>query len=365
MAAKDLYIGIMSGTSADGVDTALVEIDSEGTRQLATAYTSFASALRKQILAMNLPQQDELHKAAMLANELTRTYAESVSLLLGKEGISGREVKAIGCHGQTVRHHPELGYSQQLINGALLAELTGITTICDFRSRDIAAGGQGAPLVPAFHEAAFRSANRHRVIVNIGGIANLTNLPLDGPVTGFDTGPGNMLLDAWSMTHLGKPYDENGAWARRGHVQAELLSLLRADPYFRKLPPKSTGRENFGLPWLESSLRKGIAPADVQATLVALTADSIADAIATQCKGAEEVFVCGGGVHNALLMETLAAAICDASVNVTDELGIGADWVEACAFAWLAHRADTGAYGNLSAVTGAAGPRVLGAIYRF
>jgi anhydro-N-acetylmuramic acid kinase len=358
-----LYIGIMSGTSADGVDVVLVDLSGSTPCQLGTRYHPFTPELRRRILRLQSPMQGELHESALVSIELARAYAECANALLREVGIGAGEVRAIGCHGQTVRHRPEAGYSVQLVNGALLAELTDICVVCDLRSRDIAAGGQGAPLVPAFHDAVFADPGRHRVIANIGGIANITDLPRAGEVHGFDTGPGNVLLDAWAERHLGTPHDEDGRWAKSGRVVPQLLQALLDHPFFARKPPKSTGREEFNLEWLQSETAGADRPADVQATLVALTAVSIADAVRAHYPGATELYVCGGGAHNSALMAALGRSLGNLPVHPTDQLGIPADWVEASAFAWLARRALLGESGNLPAVTGAKGPRVLGAIY--
>jgi anhydro-N-acetylmuramic acid kinase len=363
MPDRELFIGIMSGTSADGVDVALLDLTDPTPRQLATRYQAFAPELRQRILHLQSTANDELHESALLSVDLARVYAECTNALLKHAGVPASGVRAIGCHGQTVRHRPESGYTLQLVNGATLAELTGICVVCDFRSRDIAAGGQGAPLVPAFHAAVFAHARRHRVIANIGGIANLTDLPPASAVRGFDTGPGNVLLDAWAERHLGSPHDEDGRWASSGRVVPQLLRALLDHPYFARIPPKSAGREQFNLEWAENQGAGSHRPADVQATLVELTAVSISEATRSHCAGAEELYVCGGGAHNAALMAALRRNLGGLPVDATDQLGIAADWVEASAFAWLAQRAMRNQTGNLPAVTGAKGPRVLGAIY--
>jgi anhydro-N-acetylmuramic acid kinase len=363
-ASGQLFLGIMSGTSADGVDAVALDLSATVPKLCGRHYQPFAPELRARILALQAASANELHEAALVSNELSRLYASSALSALKDARRQASEVRAIGCHGQTVRHRPDLGYTLQLVNGALLAELTGITVVCDFRSRDIAAGGQGAPLVPAFHAAMFSSPRTHRVIVNIGGIANLTDLPGNDAVRGFDTGPGNVLLDAWSEKHLGLPHDEDGRWARAGRVLPDLLRRLLAHGYFAHTPPKSTGRDEFNLRWLESHLSGGEKPQDVQATLLELTAATIAAAVTEHCRGATEIYACGGGVHNSALMESLRRAMPGVVVDTTEMLGIAPDWVEACAFAWLARRALEGAPGNLPSVTGARGPRVLGAIHR-
>ncbi len=359
----DLYVGLMSGTSLDGVDAVIASFTQHDTpRLIGSHYLPYTAELRAQLLALHTPQANELHLANGLAQELARLYAHAVLALLKKTDTAPGQVSAIGCHGQTIRHRPEAGYTVQLVNGARLAELTGITSIIDFRSRDIAAGGQGAPLVPAFHAAMLSSAQEHRVIVNIGGIANLTDLPPGGRVTGFDCGPGNLLLDAWAAPHLGKPIDENGAWAASGKALPELLEKMLGHEFFAAQPPKSAGREQFNQGWLQGLLNGNEAPADVQATLLDLTAHGIVDAARQHCRGFDTLYVCGGGVHNAALMQRLAD-LSGKPVNSTAALGIDPDWMEALAFAWLARQCLAGQPGNLPAVTGASGPRILGAIY--
>jgi anhydro-N-acetylmuramic acid kinase len=351
----------MSGTSLDGVDGVLVDLHAGRPRHLAHVHLPFDARLRDELLALNAAGADELARAARAANALARVCADTVAALRAQ---CAHAVCAIGCHGQTVRHRPADGYTIQLLNGALLAELTGIDVVCDFRSRDVAAGGEGAPLVPAFHQAAFADASVHRVIVNIGGIANLTDLPPAGTVTGFDCGPGNLLLDAWMQRHRGEPFDRDGAWATSGRVVPALLARLRTEAFFARTPPKSSGRDLFNAGWLARALAGDEAPADVQATLLALTADCIADAVARFCSGASEIFLCGGGARNRALAGALAQRLAPRRVAATDMLGIDAEHVEATAFAWLAARALAAQPGNLPSVTGARGPRVLGAVYR-
>ncbi|HEX4985583.1 MAG TPA: anhydro-N-acetylmuramic acid kinase [Burkholderiales bacterium] len=362
MASSSYYIGLMSGTSLDGVDAVLLEFTGDRHRQAGQAFVGFDASLRRRLLALHEAGRDEIHLAALAGNDLSRLYATAVKRLLEGTRTSPRRVQAIGCHGQTIRHRPDAGYTTQIGNGALLAELTGITVVCDFRSRDVAAGGEGAPLVPAFHKAAFSRAGIHRVIVNIGGIANLTDLG-PGRVRGFDTGPGNMLMDAWVRRHKGKSFDANGKWAAGGTCNPPLLRSLLSDPYFSRRPPKSTGRELFGIAWLEKRLSAATAPRDVQATLLELTARTIGSAVTSFCKGATEVYVCGGGASNPALMSRIAAALPRCAVDSTMALGIHPDWVEACAFAWLGRQALLLRAGNLPEATGARGPRVLGAIY--
>lgn len=362
--AAEPYVGLMSGTSMDGVDAVLVEFTTQPPRLIAKHYLPYPRELADRLLALQQKGEDELHQAALLGISLSRLYHQAVLALLKLSGIEADSVHAIGCHGQTVRHNPVEGYTLQLGNPALLAELSGISVVADFRSRDIAAGGQGAPLVPAFHEAVFRSPDIHRVILNVGGIANITDLNPACATKGFDTGPGNMLLDAWSQRHTGQDYDEGGKWAAMGSVIPQLLESLLAHPYFSSEPPKSCGREQFNLDWLEANLPvSSTAAADVQATLLELTARSIAAAIKRWCGIPEELVVCGGGAHNDALLKRLAAHLPHTRVLTSEALGIGADWVEAVAFAWLARQTLLGLPSNLPAVTGSNGPRILGAIY--
>jgi anhydro-N-acetylmuramic acid kinase len=361
--ASDLYIGIMSGTSLDGVDAALVDLSQDTLRLVATHFQPYAEPLKEALLALHQAAHDELHQSHLIANRLAREYADATQALLKKADVDAAQVQAIGCHGQTVRHRPEHGYTVQLNNGALLAELCGINVVGDFRSRDIAAGGQGAPLVPAFHDRVLRHPNIHRVILNIGGIANLTDLAPNKTTTGFDSGPGNLLMDAWIARHQGKAYDKDGAWAASGKVIPALLQRLLSEPFFAAAPPKSTGRDLFNMAWLERQLDGNEAPADVQATLLALTGDSIAAAVQSFCAGTKDIYLCGGGAHNAALVEHLQQALPQRRIQKTEELGIAADWMEAIAFAWLAQQTMHLRPGNLPAVTGAKHPCVLGAIY--
>lgn len=352
----------MSGTSLDGIDAALVDLKRSPLLQC-LVHQPFPPQLRDALLALNEPGGNELHRAAQAANALAIAYAEVVRTLLAQFHVEAGAIAAIGCHGQTVRHQPQQGYTVQLVNGALLAEHTGIRVVCDFRSRDIAAGGEGAPLVPAFHRAVFASAQLNRAIVNIGGIANITYLPAHGATTGFDCGPGNTLMDSWIMAHRQQPYDAGGRWAASGRVLPELAQRLLAHEFFARVPPKSTGRETFNLQWVRKALAGNETPADVQATLCELTAEGIARAIAAYCTDAPEIYLCGGGARNATLCDRIAALLPKRRVDVTDRLGIAAEGVEAAAFAWLAARTLDCKPGNLPEVTGARGLRVLGAIY--
>ena len=359
----ELYVGLMSGTSLDGVDAALVEFSGERGQIQATHYLPYSPALKSALLELHQPANNELHRAQTLANDLARLYADATNALLRTAAVAPAHIRAIGCHGQTLRHRPDAGYTIQIGNAALLAELCGITVVSDFRSRDIAAGGQGAPLVPAFHDQMLRHPNIHRVIINIGGISNLSDLAPGKPVTGFDCGPGNLLMDAWCMAHLGKPYDEGGAWAASGQVLPALLQRLLSEPFFALPPPKSSGRDLFNMDWLREKLLGGEQPQDVQATLLALTSDSIAQAVQQYCAGAEEIYLCGGGAHNLTLKNRLKQNLPQCRIELTDNLGIAADWMEAAAFAWLARQALHGQTANLPEVTGARHRCILGAIY--
>jgi anhydro-N-acetylmuramic acid kinase len=356
-------IGIMTGTSLDGVDAVLVDFSTRPFRVHATVWQPYPKEVRQQASQLQHTGADELHRAALLGNALAHCYARAVQQLLAEANVAPAQIAAIGCHGQTVRHRPEAGYSIQINHPALLAELTGIAVVADFRSRDIAAGGQGAPLVPAFHAEVFGAAERHRVILNIGGIANVTNLAPGQPVRGFDCGPGNVLLDAWYEAHHDRPYDESGNWARQGKLLPALLARLLAHEFFKKAPPKSSGRDEFNWRWLGQQLAGNEHPGDVQATLAEFTAIGIAESIRQWCGQPAEMFVCGGGVHNGHLMARLGYHLPTCRIASTDFLNLPPDWVEATAFAWLAWRTLNGQPGNLPSVTGASGTRVLGAIY--
>jgi anhydro-N-acetylmuramic acid kinase len=361
--AAELYVGIMSGTSLDGIDAALVEIADGRIGVQATYYLPYKQQFKEALLSLHRPADNEIHHAQVAGIELARLYAAATVSLLKISNTSPASVRAIGCHGQTVRHRPESGYTLQLGNAALLAELAGISVVSDFRSRDIAAGGQGAPLVPAFHDKVMRHPAIHRVIVNIGGISNLTDLAPEQPTGGFDCGPGNLLMDAWIARHQDREYDENGEWAESGQVIETLLQKLAAEPFFDAAPPKSSGRDLFNLDWLDRHLLGNEAPVDVQAPLLALTSASIADAIRRYCGGAREVYLCGGGARNRALIASLRRALPECQIGLTDALGISVDWVEAIAFAWLARQAIHNEPANLPAVTGARHPCILGAIY--
>jgi anhydro-N-acetylmuramic acid kinase len=357
-----LYIGLMSGTSLDGVDAVLADFSSSPPVVRASAHRPFSPALRAELLALQAPGHDEIQRAAMAGNALALAYASVVRTILQSSGTDERLVQAIGCHGQTVRHRPESGFTCQIGNPALLAEKTGIRVVSDFRSRDIAAGGQGAPLVPAFHAEVFSDRAEKRAVLNIGGIANLTGLDVDGGVTGFDSGPGNALLDLWSALHTGAPFDDSGSWASGGRVIAPLLAKLQQEPYFSQPPPKSTGRDLFNETWLRAKLEPGYDPQSVQATLLELTVRSICEALARFLPGTRRVIACGGGTRNQRLMARLGELLAAVPLEPSDRHGIDPQLVEALAFAWLARQAVLGLPGNVPAVTGAAGSRILGAV---
>jgi anhydro-N-acetylmuramic acid kinase len=362
----------MSGTSLDGVDAALTEfkqVPGQGlqSKVIETYTLPFSPELREELLSLHESGHNEIHRTALAGNQLARLYAEAVNGLLAEANIGPDQISAIGCHGQTIRHRPELGYTIQIGNAALLAELTGITVVSDFRSRDIAANGQGAPLVPAFHQAVFGHPNINRTIINIGGIANLSvlNNGQENPteIIGFDSGPGNMLMDAWAEMHIGKRYDESGNWAMSGQVIDRLLAELLAHEFFTLTPPKSTGRDLFNMEWLKSHLQPHDLTQDVQRTLLAFTAQSIADTVQKYAPNTDEIYLCGGGAFNQALIQHLHLLLHPVKIELTDVLGINVSDVEATAFAWLARQALLKAPGNLPCVTGADGLRILGAIY--
>lgn len=368
----ELYIGLMSGTSLDGVDGVLVDLAQWPSRPLivlAHAHRAFGTALASELLALNTPGGNELHRAALAGNALARVYAEVIEALLATTGTPADQVHAVGAHGQTVRHRPRefdgTGYTLQLGSPALLAELCGIDVVADLRSRDVAAGGQGAPLVPAFHRAVFGRDGQTVAVLNIGGIANLTALHSDGSTTGFDCGPGNALMDSWCRKHTGHPFDDNGAWAASGTVNEPLLARMLGEPYFALPPPKSTGRDLFHPAWLAAHLQSHgmLGAQDVQTTLAELTAGACARAVRQHAPSAHELLVCGGGALNSHLMGRIKARLPDIHVMPTDARGLPALQVEACAFAWLARAFCHHECANLGAVTGASGPRRLGALY--
>lgn len=356
----------MSGTSLDGVDAVLAHFPAAGgaMQVLGHRHAPFAHGLRDELLALNSAGDNELHRAALAANAVARAYADLVAQLLEATGRKPADIAALGAHGQTVRHRPGefdgCGYTTQLLNGALLAEQTGIATICDLRSRDVAAGGQGAPLVPAFHRAQFGRADADIAVLNIGGISNVSLLGRSGSTLGFDCGPGNCLMDLWMREQRGAAFDADGAWAATGHVLPAMLAALLAEPFFAMAPPRSTGRDLFNRAWLQRHLPADARPEDVQATLLELTAQTI---VASLPAATIELLVCGGGTLNGRLMARLAELLPETRVLASDARGLPAMQVEAAAFAWLAMRFVRSLPGNLPAVTGATGPRLLGALH--
>ena len=366
------YIGLMSGTSLDGIDAVLAKIGANGeATALETVSVPFTTDLRKALFELQSPGPNELHREKQAGNALALAYAQAVAQLLKKANLDASEITAIGAHGQTIRHQPDLGdmaYTHQTLNPALLSEKTGIDVIADFRSRDLAAGGHGAPLVPAFHAQQF-AEDKNLAILNIGGIANLTLLPKNGVVTGFDCGPGNMLMDAWIHEHQGNTFDENGQWALQGKANEALLTKMLADPFFAKAPPKSTGRDDFHLAWLQEKIGgANYLCEDIQATLLHLTARSALEALALHAPQTQKLIVCGGGARNGALMNVLkvkSQQLFKQSLEVitSDTAGIDPQLVESLAFAWLAWAHKEKRPANLPAVTGAKGPRILGACY--
>ncbi|MEI5999291.1 anhydro-N-acetylmuramic acid kinase [Paraburkholderia bengalensis] len=369
--ADGVYLGLMSGTSMDGVDGVAVEF-AKGKAPVvrSQAFVGFSEGLRDALFALQQPGDNEIEREALAANALAARYTVCCHELLRAGNLSAAEVRAIGVHGQTVRHRPEKGYTRQINNPSLLAEMTHIDVIADFRSRDVAAGGQGAPLVPAFHATVFGAKNETRVVCNLGGISNITILSANGAVRGFDCGPANALLDEWAQRHLGKSFDENGQFAASGQVHRPLLNAFLDEPFFEAQPPKSTGRDLFNAEWLDARLQgfADVSPADVQATLVALTAVTVAREIERHAPDCKAVYVCGGGARNPEIMKALQGALTESGcsgvpVMTTEALGVPPHQVEPLAFAWLAMRCVAREPGNLPSVTGASDERVLGAIY--
>lgn len=367
---KEIYIGLMSGTSMDAIDAVVVNFSTALPELLATHKQPLNENLRSELLSLCKPGHDEINRMGKLDFQLGELFAEASINVLNKSGLDASDIRAIGSHGQTIRHHPKENYPFTLQIGDLnrIAEKTGITTIGDFRRRDLSKNGQGAPLVPAFHAKLFQHEKQNRVILNIGGIANITILPANNNhmIGGFDTGPGNILMDYWTQQHLGKSFDHNGEWAASGKVNLLLLENFLQDEYFQRQPPKSTGRELFNSEWVQQHLEKTgglITAADVQATLLELTAQSITQAIIDFASQTESVIVCGGGAYNITLMQRLKQ-LNKYSVQSSEDCGIAPEWIEAMAFAWLAQQTLLGKPGNLPAVTGATGPAILGGIYR-
>ncbi|HBX36783.1 MAG TPA: anhydro-N-acetylmuramic acid kinase [Pseudohongiella sp.] len=374
-----LYIGLISGTSVDGIDCALIETGPEGTQLLATQALEYSPALRTKILAICHNGQVSLSDLGDTDVEIGKAFAAAANALMRQEGLTADQIVAIGSHGQTVYHQPQgtHTFSLQLGDPNTIAALTGVTTVADFRQRDMAMGGQGAPLAPLFHQHFFHAPGQQTLVLNIGGMANITIVDMNPAAcpTGFDTGPGNVLMDLWIEQYCGKPYDADGAWAASGQVLPALLSVMMAEPYFSLPAPKSTGRELFNARWLGSAMQQALqlegvasyAPEDVQRTLLQLTVLSVCDAVAG-CTGRSitqgVIAVCGGGAHNRTLMSQLQIELPAYQVVPSDDLGMPADWVEAVTFAWLASNTIGGIAMDCSKLTGSRSPVILGGIYQ-
>ncbi|MCW8900521.1 MAG: anhydro-N-acetylmuramic acid kinase [Gammaproteobacteria bacterium] len=367
--ADDLYIGLMSGTSLDGIDAVLVEFKNDQVTVVDSTYLPLPSSLKNEIKSLINPGENEINRLTALDVKLGKLFAEAVKQLITKENINKEDIIAIGSHGQTIRHLPgaEFPSTLQISDPNIIAEETGITTVADFRRRDMAAGGQGAPLVPAFHEKIFRDTKKNRVILNLGGIANITLLPADHmmPVTGFDTGPANTLINHWIQQQQNKNYDESGRWASSGEIDESFLEHLLNDDYFNLAPPKSTGTEYFNAAWLTKKLSKFpfLAAKDVQASLTTFTAKTITDAIKAYSNNLDEIIICGGGVHNDFLLQQLTLGLSHIEINSSAKYGLDPDFIEATAFAWLARQTLEHKPGNLPEVTGAKRAVILGGIY--
>ena len=353
----------MSGTSLDGIDIALTKIHKNKISVLDFLHVNYPSRLKENILKLHFPEKNELEKSFLLSNELAILTGKGINRLLLKNNLSAKHIKGVGYHGQTIRHRPDKGYSSQIGNADLLSEITNLTVVSNFRNRDIAAKGEGAPLVPAFHKALFFSKLKNRVILNIGGISNITYLPKNGPIIGFDCGPGNILMDHWIKLNRNLNFDKNGNWAKKGQVIDDLLKYFLKDKFFNKLPPKSSGRDLFNLDWIKKGIKKNYSPEDIQRTLIELTATSIIDAIKKNCSGTNEIYLCGGGAKNVYLIEILKTKT-NLSIKTTGDLNLPEQQVEAVAFAWLANQTLDKKFNNSPDVTGAKGFRVLGSIHQ-
>ncbi|MDC0931203.1 anhydro-N-acetylmuramic acid kinase [Methylophilaceae bacterium] len=363
MLNSKILIGTMSGTSLDGIDIALTKIHKNKISVLDFLHINYSTKVKENILKLHFPEKNELEKSLLLSNELAILTGKGINRLLLKNSLSAKHIKGIGYHGQTIRHRPDKGYSTQIGNADLLSEITNLTVVSNFRNRDIAAKGQGAPLVPAFHKDLFFSKIKNRVILNIGGISNITYLPTNGSIIGFDCGPGNILMDHWIKLNRNLNFDKNGNWSKKGQVIEDLLKYFLKDKFFNKLPPKSTGRDLFNLDWINKGIKKTYSPEDVQRTLIELTAISITDAIKKNCSGANEIYICGGGAKNVFLIEILKNKI-KLSIKTTRDLNLPEQQVEAVAFAWLANKTLNKKFNNSPDVTGAKGFRILGSIHQ-
>lgn len=371
MSKHDYYIGLMSGTSVDSIDAALVDFSKSTGKVVSTYSLPVPQETKQNILALTLPGDNEISRMRELDQALAKLFSDAALATCKKSHISAREIKAIGSHGQTIRHYPKTadttGFSLQIADPNIIAECTGITTIADFRRRDIAAGGHGAPLAPAFHAAVFGNNEKSHIVINLGGIANLSYIPPQGDTIGFDSGPANILLDSWCQQHKQQAYDHNGLWAKSGEVSKRLLSKLLDHPYFALPYPKSTGRETFNSQWLQGLLNNfddDFDTNDVQATLLALTTQSIAQAVEQLDRAnAAAVYICGGGAKNETLMHQLGTQLAPRKLDTTTALGIEPEWVECAAFAWLAKQTMEHQPSNLPTVTGAKRPVILGGVY--
>lgn len=363
MLNSKILIGTMSGTSLDGIDIALTKIHKNKISVLDFLHINYSTKLKENILKLHFPEKNELEKSLLLSNELAILTGKGINRLLLKNSLSAKHIKGVGYHGQTIRHRPDKGYSTQIGNADLLSEITNLTVVSNFRNRDIAAKGQGAPLVPTFHKDLFFSKIKNRVILNIGGISNITYLPTNGSIIGFDCGPGNILMDHWIKLNRNLNFDKNGNWSKKGQVIEDLLKYFLKDKFFNKPPPKSTGRDLFNLDWINKGIKKAYSPEDIQRTLIELTAISITDAIKKNCSEANEIYICGGGAKNVFLIEILKNKI-KLSIKTTRDLNLPEQQVEAVAFAWLANKTLNKKFNNSPDVTGAKGFRILGSIHQ-
>jgi anhydro-N-acetylmuramic acid kinase len=362
MSSSSLLFGVMSGTSIDGIDIVLIDKINKKIKVLDFLHLPYESQIKNKILALHIPSHNELEASIQTSKIHAKITASGINQILKKLDIKTNLVKAIGYHGQTIRHKPDMQYSIQIGDAHLLAELTKISVVSDFRNRDLVAGGQGAPLVPTFHQDIFSSKNKNRVILNIGGISNITFLPTQDSILGFDCGPGNILLDHWIKEHKNLNYDTAGKWARSGTLIKELLTSFLKEDFFKKIPPKSTGRDLFNLEWINHHIKKEYSLEDIQNTLVELTAISIINSINKFCPKTDEIFICGGGSQNLYLLERIKS-LSTLDIKTTNNLNIPPQQVESIAFAWLADKTMQKQFNNTPSVTGAHGPRILGTVH--